>query len=206
MNYQQHQIIFKSYQLFRQYGFKSVTMDDIARNIGVSKKTLYELFTDKDELVLEAVKFMLKDNQDKTDEVFASAKNAMEQIVGVLQLMEQMVRGLNMVCYIDLQKFYNTAYNYLQKHKQEYLYDCIVKNLQRGIHEGFYREDIDINIIAKYRMESALLVFQNNLFPQHEYDIVKVNYQIFAHFIYGISTLKGHKLFSKILNSLNSKK
>lgn len=71
--------------------------------------------------------------------------------------------------------------------------------MQQGISEGYYREEIDLEIITRFRMESALLVFQNNLFPQDKYDIVKVNNEIFTNFIYGIVSIKGYKLISKYL-------
>ncbi len=205
MNDHREEIIIQAFDQFRIYGFKSVTMDDLARQIGVSKKTLYELFEDKDELVLESVKYMLLDNQKKTEEAFANSKNAVEQIIKILQLMEAMVRGMNMVCYMDMQKYYPTALKYLTNHKRDFLYKCISNNLKQGIEEGLYRDDIDIEIISKFRMESALIVFQSNIFPQDKYDIVKVNTQIFANYMYGIASIKGHKLITKHVNEINKK-
>lgn len=202
LNEQKQNIITAAYGQFRQYGFKSVTMDDLARSIGVSKKTLYELFKDKDELVLECVMYMLHNNQRETEEAFKNSKNAIEQIISILKIMEKMVRGLNLVCYIDMQRHYPASYKYLQKHKQEYLYECISSNLKQGITEGYYRKDLDLEIITRFRMESALIVFQNNIFPQDSYDIVKVNTQIFAHYVYGIASEEGHALFTKYLKSI----
>ncbi len=201
MNTQKHQIVQAAFSQFRQFGFKNVTMDDLARNIGVSKKTLYELFEDKDDLVLESVKYMLDSNQCETEDAFKKSKNAVEQIIAILVIMEKMVRGMNLVCYIDLQRHYPVAYKYLQEHKESYLFECIAENLRQGIKEELYREDVDIDIIARFRMESSLIVFQNNIFPQEKYDIVKVNTQIFANYMYGVATLKGHKLLSKYLSS-----
>ncbi len=201
MNVQKQQIVQEAFSQFRQFGFKNVTMDDLARSIGVSKKTLYDLFEDKDELVLESVKYMLHINQCDTEEVFKNSKNAVEQIIAILMIMEKMVRGMNLVCYIDLQRHYMDAYKYLQEHKESFLFECIAKNLRQGIQEELYREDVDVDIIARFRMESALIVFQNNIFPQEKYDIVKVNTQIFANYIYGLATLKGHKLLSKYLSN-----
>ena len=205
MNAHRHEIIIQAFDHFRTYGFKNVTMDDLARNIGISKKTLYELFKDKDELVLESVKYMLQNNQEKTEQAFAHSKNAVEQIIQILQLMESMMRGVNMVCYMDLQKYYPSAFKYLSNHKQEFLYACISNNLKQGVSEGLFREDIDIEIISKFRLESALIVFQNNIFPQDQYDIVKVNAQIFANYMYGIASLKGHKLITQYINEINKK-
>lgn len=205
MSDQKQDIVVTAFKQFKQFGFKSVTMDDIARSAGVSKKTLYELFEDKDELVLESVKFMLNDNQCQTEDIFKSSKNAIEQIINILIIMEKMVRGMNLVCYVDLQRHYPDAYKYLTKHKETYLFQTISDNLKQGIAEGLYRDDIDIEIISRFRMESALIVFQNNVFPQENYDIVKVNTQIFANYMYGISSLKGHKLITSYLNKMSKK-
>lgn len=202
MSDQKQDIVITAFKQFKQFGFKSVTMDDIARSSGVSKKTLYELFEDKDELVLESVKHMLNENQCQTEDIFKTSKNAIEQIINILIIMERMVRGMNLVCYVDLQRHYPDAYKYLTKHKETYLFQCISDNLKQGISEGLYREDIDIEIISRFRMESALIVFQNNVFPQENYDIVKVNNQIFANYMYGIASLKGHKLISSYLNKM----
>lgn len=199
------EIIIAAFDQFRQYGFKSVTMDDLAKNIGISKKTLYELFKDKDELVLESLIYMLHDNQTKTEEAFKKSNNAIEQIIKILQLMENMLRGMNMVCYMDMQKYYPAAYKHLSKHKQDFLYHCISENLKQGIKEGLYRDDIDIEIMTRFRMESAMVVFQNNIFPQDKYDIIKVNNQIFANYIYGIASIKGHKLITQHINEIYKK-
>ena len=99
-----------------------------------------------------------------------------------------------------MQRHYPAAYQYLNAHKNSYLYQCISDNLKRGMEEGLYREDVDIDIITRFRMESAIIVFQNNLFPQDKFNIVKVNTQIFANYLYGIASLKGHKLITTLLS------
>jgi AcrR family transcriptional regulator len=199
----QQEIIIAAFKQFKLLGFKSVTMDDIVRKIGISKKTLYELFKDKDELVLECIKFMLNDNQAQTDKALKNSINAIDQAINILIIMEKMIRGMNPVCYLDLQRFYPSAAKYLNDHKDSFMFQCISDNLKQGIQEGFYREDIDIEIISRFRMESALIVFQHDLFPQETYDIVKVNTQIFAHYIYGIASSKGHKMIESYLKKIN---
>jgi AcrR family transcriptional regulator len=199
----QQEIIIAAFKQFKLLGFKSVTMDDIVRKIGISKKTLYELFKDKDELVLECIKYMLNDNQAQTEKALKSSINAIDQAINILMIMEKMIRGMNPVCYLDLQRFYPSAAKYLNDHKESFMFQCISDNLKQGIEEGFYREDIDIEIISRFRMESALIVFQHDLFPQESYDIVKVNTQIFAHYIYGIASSKGHKMIESYLKKIN---
>jgi AcrR family transcriptional regulator len=199
----QQEIIIAAFKQFKLLGFKSVTMDDIVRKIGISKKTLYELFKDKDELVLECIKFMLNDNQAQTEKALKNSINAIDQAINILIIMEKMIRGMNPVCYLDLQRFYPSAAKYLNDHKDSFMFQCISDNLKQGIQEGFYREDIDIEIISRFRMESALIVLQHDLFPQETYDIVKVNTQIFAHYIYGIASSKGHKMIESYLKKIN---
>ena len=199
----QQEIITAAFKQFKLLGFKSVTMDDIVRKIGISKKTLYELFKDKDELVLECIKYMLNDNQVQTEKALKNSINAIDQAINILMIMEKMIRGMNPVCYLDLQRFYPSAAKYLNDHKDSFMFQCISDNLKQGIQEGFYREDIDIEIISRFRMESALIVFQHDLFPQETYDIVKVNTQIFAHYIYGIASSKGHKMIESYLKKIN---
>ncbi len=203
MQDQKQEIVLGAFKQFKMLGFKSVTMDDIARKIGISKKTLYELFKDKDELVLECIKYMLNDNQVQTEQAFKNSTNAIDQVINILVIMEKMIRGMNPVCYLDLQRFYPSAAKYLNEHKESFMFQCISDNLKQGIQEGLYREDIDIDIISRFRMESALIVFQHDLFPQETYDIVKVNTQIFAHYMYGIASGKGHKMIESYLKKIN---
>jgi AcrR family transcriptional regulator len=205
VNEQRVNIVSTAYQQFKQYGFKSVTMDDLARSLGLSKKTIYEHFKDKEELVLESVKYMLHENQTKTETAFKDSIHAIDQIMKILTLMESMVQGMNMVCFLDLQRYYHKAYQYLMKHKEDFLLNCISKNLEQGIQEGYYREDVNIEIISRFRLESALLAFQSNMYPSDKYDMVKVNHQLFSHYMYGIASLKGHKLISKYFEKYSKK-
>lgn len=205
MNHQKQQLVEIAYGQFKQLGFKNVTVDDLARVMGISKKTLYEHFEDKDEIVLESVKHMLAENEEKTKKVFRESGNAIEQITQILMLMEKLTRGMNMVCYHDLQRYYPNTFKYVTQHKETFLLKCIKDNLIQGIEEGNYREDVDIEIVSRFRMESAMLTFQNNIFPHDKFDIVKVNSQLFAVYMYGISTVKGHKLITKHLEKLSKK-
>lgn len=175
-------------------------MDDVARLAGISKKTLYEHFTDKEELVGEVVKFMLDQNECLTREVMQTSKNAIEQLIDIITLVEKMIQGINIVCFVDLQRYYPKAWAYLEKHKHECLLSDIRRNLEQGIREGLFREDIDVNIISTYRMESVFIIFLSGLFKQ-PIDLVQANKELFKHYLYGIATLKGHKLITKHFNA-----
>lgn len=204
VNEQQLHILSESLAQFRKFGFKSVTMDDISRNLGISKKTLYENFTDKDALVLETVKYMLAKNQQDIDVIFKSNKNAIEQLLEILSVIENMLKGLNLICFHDLQRYYPIAFKYMQQFKDEQMIVSIIDNLKKGIAEGYYRKDIRVDIISKLRMETAMWVFQDNVFPQDEFNPVEVNVELFAHYMYGIVSLKGYKLIERMQNKSNN--
>lgn len=205
MNEQKLHIIKASYNQFRQLGFKNVTMDDLARQIGISKKTLYEQFENKDELVLESIKFMLENNRIETDAALKSSKNAIEQLISLITIMEKMLRGLNLVSYMDLQRYYPAAYQYLEAFKREHMLTDIIENLKQGITEGLYRNDVNIEVVSRFRLESAMIVFHNNVYPQDKFNIVEVNNELFVHYMYGIASIKGHKLIDKYLNKETEK-
>lgn len=202
---QKQHIIKASYNQFRQLGFKNVTMDDLARQIGISKKTLYELFENKDELVLESIKYMLETNRAETEAVLKSSKNAVEQLINVITIMEKMLRGLNLISYMDLQRYYSAAYQYLETFKREHMLTDIIENLKQGIAEGLYRSDVNVEVVSRFRLESAMIVFHNNVYPQDKFNIIEVNNELFVHYMYGIASIKGHKLINKYLNKETEK-
>lgn len=200
VNDQKQTIIQSALSQFLQFGFKNVTVDDIARSSGISKKTLYEVFEDKDQLVSESVRFMLNCKQCEFDEVMKGQLNAIEQLMKIITLMEQMIQGMNRVCFQDLQRYYPKAYQLLEAYKKEKMLKDITDNLHQGIAEGLYRDDIAIDVIATFRMESAMMIFHSTLYQNSKLDMVRVNKELFSHYMYGIATIKGHKLISKYLS------
>jgi TetR/AcrR family transcriptional regulator, cholesterol catabolism regulator len=180
-------------------------MDDIARLAGVSKKKLYELFTDKDDLVHAAVVYMIDCHQTMFDKTMQAEVNAIEQLISIISIMQEMVHGMNLVCFMDLQRYYPRAFQYLENHRHKTMLNDITTNLKQGIEEGLYREDINVDIISAFRMESVMMIFHTSLYKQNKYDIVKVNNELFAHYMYGIASVKGHKLINKYLNPPSKK-
>lgn len=196
------QIIEVATKDFLHYGFKNVTVDEIARSAGISKKTLYQEFSKKDDLVLASVQYYNQMHWDEMMQITDQSTNAIEELVVTFFHMAKMFKGMNPVCFVDLQRYYSKAYKYMEGFKNSQLHDCISENLSRGIQEGFFRENIDTEIIARYRMESVFMIMHLDLFPKKEFDLVEVSKQTFELYMFGISTLKGHKLITKYLENL----
>jgi len=172
-------------------------MDDVARALSMSKKTLYQHFTNKDALVTETVSVHMKQEQDEFEEVQQKAKDAIEELYLLSKCMRDRVFKLNPSLLYDLQKYHAEAWKVFQEFKKEFLIGQIIHNLTRGIEEGSYRDNINPKILATLRIESVQLIFNDQIFPRAEFDFVDVQMQVFDHFVHGILSDKGRKLFQK---------
>jgi len=193
----QERIKQKADELFRRYGIRSVTMDEIAAQLGMSKKTIYQYYADKDQLVdavaLEEIKF----SQDSCLTNADAAENAIEEIFKVMEFVDVMFRNMNPSMLYDLEKYHPGGYRKFLEHKNKFLYEMIKKNIERGIKEELYRPEIDIEILTRYRLESMMMAFNPELFHPSKFNLVKLQHELLEHFLYGVSTLKGYKLILK---------
>lgn len=189
----------KARELFMRYGFRSVTMDEIAGQTGISKKTLYQFFEDKDALVESVMRSELEYMQTQCTKQMKEAENAIEEIFLDMDAMEVVMDAMNPQIIFDLEKFYPKTFEKFKKHKNNFLLDVIKKNLERGIEEEVYRNDFDIEIIARFRLESAFLIFNPELFSHAKYSLNKVSTEIYYHYLHGIATPKGKKLIDKYI-------
>ena len=190
----------KATELFMRLGIRSVSMDDIAAHLGMSKKTIYQYFSDKDELVDSVMDTDIHDMQCQCDVVLKESRDAVEEIVLTMDMIQEQFRNLNPIVVHDLQKFHHRAFQKLATHKQHYLLDIIRKNLVRGMEEGLYRAEINVDIIARYRLESMMLPFNLDLYPPSKYNLTDVSVQIIEHFLFGLATPEGHQLIRRYQN------
>ncbi|MCX8019783.1 MAG: TetR/AcrR family transcriptional regulator [Chitinophagaceae bacterium] len=194
---QKQRIIQKAEELFRQYGIRSVSMDDIAGHLGMSKKTLYQYFSEKDELVLVAVNMHI---QKIEEECMACEREASDAIHEVFLMMSRILQGfsnLNPVVLYDLEKFHYSAYQRVLQHKEKFVMQQLRKNLNRGMREGLYRSDLNIDVLCKYRIHSMMLPFDIHIFPPGKYNLATTSEIILENFIYGLVSPKGYKLLQK---------
>ena len=190
-------IIRGSEELFMKYGVRSVSMDDVARHLSMSKKTLYQYFADKDEIVTMVATYHMEKDQKQYESFHTSAKNAIDELVKISSCLKKDLQKMNPSLLFDLQKFHAKAWSAWLGHKQLFIRDSIVRNLKQGIEEGFFRSEINTDILSTMRLELIQLTFDEQIFPSSKYNLAEVNLQIFEHFIYGILTDKGRKVYEK---------
>ena len=190
-------ILQKATELFMRSGIRAVSMDEIANQAGVSKKTIYQYYADKDELVDAVMQEEEKRIHTDSKECLEQSNDAIEEILLTLSRIYTQFSQMNPVVISDMERFHAKAHQRFHKMKYEHLHKVILKNLERGIQEGLYREELNIDMIAKYRLESIMIPFKLDLFPPAKYSLAAVAKELMEHFLFGLATLKGHKLILK---------
>ncbi|MEC5147370.1 TetR/AcrR family transcriptional regulator [Chitinophaga sp. 212800010-3] len=192
----QERIMDTAFGLFRQFGTRSITMDDIAVKMGISKKTLYAHFTDKDDMVSQTIARFIQIVNEESLEDRRKSKDAIQELFLVMDMLDRRLRNMNPVIILDLQKFHAKAYQVFLDYQHNSLANMIRENLERGISEGVYRPDIDIRILTYYRIHACMISFQTEVFPG-TYDMNKVAKVLLENFLYGVASLKGYHLIEE---------
>ncbi|HEY4652761.1 MAG TPA: TetR/AcrR family transcriptional regulator [Pontibacter sp.] len=187
-----------AFQLFCQRGIKSVSMDDIAQFLGMSKKTIYKWFSNKNEIVIASTGAYLEDMQQRCEVHFQDSGNAIEELFNIMGMTRELFNQFHPSVFHDLQKYHPEAWKLWMQHRDDYMFEKIKLNLLRGIKEGLYRKDLDVDVMAKIRLVQVELPFNPVLFPPHKYDLKRVQLATLEHYMLGLATLKGHKLINEL--------
>lgn len=197
----QERILVKGDEMFRRHGIRSITMDDIAKNLGVSKKTIYQHFPDKEELVIEIIRMNIQRHLNHMESCCGpAAKDAIDELLQINKQVSKMIQSYNPIMFYDLQKYHPKAWLTFREFRNQEILSKIVENIHRGISEGLYRKDIDIDIISKMRLEQVDMSFNYEVFPSTEYRFDKVMIELTEHFLYGLLSMKGYKLINQYKN------
>ncbi len=183
--------------LFMRYGVRSISMDDIARHLSVSKKTLYQHFADKEDIVTMTCKAHLGRHEHEFKSIQKTARNAIEELTQLSVCLKRNVQDMNPSLLFDLQKYHPKAWNVWLNHKNKFIRESVVRNLKQGIEEGYFRPEIDSEVIAAVRLELVQVAFNEEIFPSERFRLPEVQMQIFDHFVFGLVTDKGRKLYLK---------
>lgn len=184
-------------ELFMRYGVRSISMDDIARHLSVSKKTLYQHFADKEDIVTLTCKGHLDRNVEEFEAIRKRARNAIEELVHLSVCLKRNMQDMNPSLLFDLQKYHPKAWKVWLDHKNKFIRESVVRNLKQGMEEGSFRRDMDPEVIASVRLEIIQMAFNEEIFPREKFRLPDVQMQIFDHFVFGLLTEKGRKLFLK---------
>ncbi|MBF9251685.1 TetR/AcrR family transcriptional regulator [Pontibacter sp. 172403-2] len=185
-----------AFELFCQKGIKSVSMDDIAQHLGMSKKTIYKWFENKDKVVYAACYTYLTTIEGRCENITAAADNAIEELLHLMELNKHVFTKIHPSIFHDLQKYHRTSWELWVSHKNNFILQHIRQNIARGMREGLFRSDLEIDIVARLRLSMIEMPFNPALFPPHQFDVTKVQLASLGHYMLGMATLKGHKMIN----------
>lgn len=191
-------------ELFMKYGVRSISMDDIARHLAVSKKTLYQHFADREDIVTLTCQSHLEKSTAEFTAIKKQAKNAIEELASISTCLKKNFEGMNPSLLYDLQKYHPKAWGAWVNHKNKFIRESVVSNLKQGIEEGYFRTEINPDIIGTMRLELMQLAFDESVFPKERFRLAEVQIALFDHFVHGLVTEKGRKLYQKYKDKLTS--
>jgi AcrR family transcriptional regulator len=194
---EKREILEKICDLYKKYGVKSITMDDAARHLGISKKTLYQHFSDKTELVREAVISEIGKRQDRLIILNRENSNAIEDLLDYYRIQIQLILDYKPNFVYDLKKYYPGIYDTYVRIKRERILESTRKNLEKGKKEGVFRKDLDVDIISRLLLMRIEGMIHSGIFTTEELLSPKVFTELFKYHLYGIVSEKGRAYFEK---------
>lgn len=197
-------IILKSVDLFLSYGFKSVTMDDIANALGMSKKTIYQHFNNKTKLVESTTLYIQKVISEGISKICSLNKNPIEEIYAIKHFVSDHLKNEKSSPQFQLKKYYPNIYKSIKGHQFELMYRCIQTNINRGVHLGIYRKNMNIDFITRLYFNCVMAIKDDDLFPLKTFSKTMLVENYLEYHLRGICTNKGIQMFNVISKKHNS--
>lgn len=198
-------IISKAKELFFSYGLKSVSMDDISRDAAISKKTIYKSFDDKNQLVERLVNDFLTCFTEDLQRCTQEAKDPVEEVIRFAQTSLKLVRQISPNFFFELRKFCPSVWKMIEQHTDNVVAPLITHNLQKGIADGLYRDDIDIAFTTALRLQQVLYVMDVRNHADKAQQSGKLMMQLTDFYLHAIVTSRGKKLINKYSIEYNEK-
>ena len=184
-------ILLQSRTLIFKYGIKSLTMDDISQRLGISKKTLYQFYENKSDLISKVIEFTITESKDLMTKATDKNANAIEELYTMYQTSTQIVKRLNPSLDFELRKYYPESFTLLESFRNSFIYSLMKVNLERGIKDKLFRDDLQADVIARIYTLAALEIFNTEIFPSEQYPTNQLVKELFTYHIRGIASKKG---------------
>jgi len=198
------EILHKATDLFITLGFKSVTMDDIANKMGISKKTIYLHFENKTKLVEATTMYMFNLISHGIDCICALEKNPIEEFYDIKKLVMSHLKDEKSSPQYQLQKYYPQIFTTLKKKQFDLMQDCVKENLERGLKQKLFRENLNINFISRIYFSSIIAIKDQDIFPYEQFSMNMLMEHYLEYHIRGICTPKGLDYLNQFINSNQS--
>jgi|TARA_Y100000385_G_scaffold125464_1_gene130406 AcrR family transcriptional regulator len=194
-------IILKATELFMKLGFKSVTMDDIAKEMGISKKTIYTHFNNKETIIGVVTDHVFETVCHDIDAICDLNQNPIQELYAIKKRVMQYMQKEKASPTYQLQKYYPTIYNNIKQRQFSYMQQCVVKNLHRGLEQDLYRKNIEVQFVARIYFNGITGIKEESLFPHTMFEGETLYEMYLEYHLRGIVTPKGRNILNKLIQS-----
>ena len=188
---------------FARFGVRTITMEDLARQAGISKKTIYQEFEDKKDLVKAVFAAILEQDRKRLQFILEQGDGVIEHLVQTSKLMRERLTSINPLVILEVQKYFPEAWNLFESFKEETIQQDLIKVLERGKELGYFRPEIDSKVLARVRLTQVTSAFDPKNFAEPDYNLVEEQMIILDHFLHGIFTEKGRQAYLTQKDILN---
>lgn len=178
-------------RLFMRFGIRSVSMDDVARETSISKKTLYQCFRDKDELVRRTLSTHLDAVDEKIKSVMASIADPIEQLEVIAGFVLEHNKEVNPSLLYDLRKYHPDSFRLFSESREQVFRNQVRQNLESGISLGLYRSDLNIEIVCRLYLGNVANLLDPDVFPDAEPSFEARYRELIRYHLHGIASAKG---------------
>ena len=192
-------ILEKAGELFLKFGFKSVTMDEIADKLGISKKTIYTHFKNKTVLVEATTMSFFDMIVHGIDGICEIGKNPIDELFAIKNYTHENLKDESCSSHYQLQKYYPSIFQSLKIRQLELMKTCVKDNLDRGIEQGLYRSTIDVNFISRIYFTGVVGIKDEEIFSSQEFSYAYLSNAYLEYHIRAIATEKGKQTLEKLL-------
>ncbi len=177
--------------MYLKYGIKSVTMDDVARELGISKKTLYLFFKDKNDLVYKTMECQIAIDRELVNGIKSKNLNAIDEIMEIAQMVTSILRSIQPAVIFDIQKYYPEVWQLQIDYRRNFIVQTVVDNIIKGQEEGLYRTNLTPTIVAKFFSVKMENIFDDKVFPPDKYNLADVYMEYIRYHLMGICNQQG---------------
>lgn len=185
------EIMERASAVFMKYGLKSVTMDDLARELGMSKKTIYKYFQDKTDMINSIIRLKLDMDKALCMNCQQNSENAIDDLINVSRQVIENIGNVNPAVFYDLKRYYPEAWQIMQNHKWEFVLNMTRENISRGKSEGIYRDNLDTEVVARLYVGITDIILNGEIFPWPEFRFENVFREFIRFQIRGMANEKG---------------
>jgi len=201
MNDKKLEFLKQAFEVYMKFGIKSVTMDELARQLGMSKKTIYTFVKDKNDLVEQCVLMAQNEEICEINVISNENVNAIDESLAIGELIANKLRAIHPSIFFDIQKYHPNAFKLMNCHRDDLIAESVIENLKKGKKQGLYRDNLDEAIISRMYLSFINVLFNGEIFPSANYSFSQVYSEYFRYHIRGIASDEGLNYLQEIMKT-----